>query len=187
MTERRPGLIMCVALASALVREDGHLGLHRPGAHRAAGGVRNDHPQLCEEDGTGFWPISSRPSGHWSLPRCAPNMQNKLFRDAFAAEGIDVKKDMVPLDIREIDHRRGVREGGRALREMGMSNDSGHEDGEGWLEHLHRRAADKIAWAPTIDYDTVRLLHGVRRLLPAPVFDGAKATRSWSSPTPTTA
>ena len=36
--------------------------------------------------------------GHIQRPlviaACAPNMQNKMFRDAFAAEGMDVKKDM---------------------------------------------------------------------------------------------
>jgi hypothetical protein len=55
-------------------------------------------------------------------------MQYKLFRDAFAAEGMDVKKDMAPLDIREMTTDEACEKVAAALRGMGLSEDGG-EDG----------------------------------------------------------
>ena len=61
------------------------------------------HPQLCEEDGDRFWNDFIKPGRKYMVGGCAANMQYKLFRDAFNDAGLDVKKDLVPLDVRNLD------------------------------------------------------------------------------------
>ncbi|MEJ2249761.1 MAG: hypothetical protein P8Y97_08885 [Candidatus Lokiarchaeota archaeon] len=60
------------------------------------------HPQLCEEDGDRFLDDFLRPGRKYLIGACAPNMQYKMFRDAFNKVDLDVKKDLIPLDIREM-------------------------------------------------------------------------------------
>ena len=66
------------------------------------------HPQLCEEDGDRFWEDFLRPGRKYMVGGCSPNMQYKMFRDAFKNKGLDVKKDLVPLDIREMTTEKAV-------------------------------------------------------------------------------
>jgi heterodisulfide reductase subunit A-like polyferredoxin len=54
---------------------------------------------------------------------CAPNMQTKLFRDAFETAGMDVKTDMVPLDIRDMTTDEAVEKVAKALSDMGVEQD----------------------------------------------------------------
>jgi len=72
---------------------------------------------------TGFLPISFRRSDRWSSAACAPNMQYKMFRDAFAEKGMDVKRDMTPLDIRDMSTEEAVQKVASALHEMGVKED----------------------------------------------------------------
>ncbi len=51
---------------------------------------------------------------------CAPNTQYKLFRDAFAAQGMDVRADMVPLDIRNMSTEEAVGKLATALHATGL-------------------------------------------------------------------
>ena len=81
------------------------------------------HPQLCEEDGDRFLADLLRARRPLVIAGCAPNMQFKLFRDAFAAQGMDVKKDMVPLDIRDMTTDAAVAKVRTALHEMGFDED----------------------------------------------------------------
>ena len=60
------------------------------------------HPQLCEEDGDRFLDEFLRPDRKYLIGACSPNMQIKMFRDAFIKTGLDIKKDLIPLDIREM-------------------------------------------------------------------------------------
>ncbi|MFX0010463.1 MAG: hypothetical protein ACFE9R_09125 [Candidatus Hermodarchaeota archaeon] len=60
------------------------------------------HPQLCEEDGDRFLEDFLRSERKYMVAGCAPNMQYKLFKDAFKKAGLDVKTDLIPLDIREM-------------------------------------------------------------------------------------
>ena len=83
------------------------------------------HPQLCEEDGDRFLADLLQAKRPLVIAACAPNMQNKMFRDAFAAEGMDVKKDMVPLDIREMTTDEAFEKVASALRDMGFEADGG--------------------------------------------------------------
>nr|MDO8116100.1 hypothetical protein [Candidatus Sigynarchaeota archaeon] len=60
------------------------------------------HPQLCEEDGDRFLNDFLRPGRKYLIGACAPNMQKKMFRDAFKQANLDIEKDLIPLDIRDM-------------------------------------------------------------------------------------
>jgi hypothetical protein len=60
------------------------------------------HPQLCEEDGDRFFDDYLREGRKYMVAGCAATMQYKLFRDAFTKRGLNVKEDLVPLDIRDM-------------------------------------------------------------------------------------
>jgi len=78
------------------------------------------HPQLCEEDGDRFLADMLKAGRKLVIAGCAPNMQVKLFRDAFEAAGLDVKADLVALDIREMTTDEAVEKVSNALVEMGV-------------------------------------------------------------------
>ena len=81
------------------------------------------HPQLCEEDGDRFLADMLKAGRKLVIAGCAPNMQMKLFRDAFEAAGMDIKTDMVPLDIREMTTEEAVQKVSKALSETGVESD----------------------------------------------------------------
>jgi heterodisulfide reductase subunit A-like polyferredoxin len=88
------------------------------------------HPQLCEEDGDRFLADILKTKRHLIIAGCAPTMQYKLFRDAYSAQDMDVKKDMVPLDIRDMTTDEAVEKVAAALREMGVDGVHAAEDGD---------------------------------------------------------
>jgi heterodisulfide reductase subunit A-like polyferredoxin len=81
------------------------------------------HPQLCEEDGDRFLADYLRGKRKVIVAACAPTMQYKMFRDAFAAAGMDVKTDLVPLDIRDLTTDEAIEKVRAALKEMGVEED----------------------------------------------------------------
>lgn len=81
------------------------------------------HPQLCEEDGDRFLADLLRAKRPLVIAGCAPTMQYKLFRDAFAERGMDVRKDMIPLDIRDMPTDEAVEKVADTLRAMGIEDD----------------------------------------------------------------
>jgi heterodisulfide reductase subunit A-like polyferredoxin len=60
------------------------------------------HPQLCEEDGDRFLADFLKAHRKLVIGACAPNMQRKMFKQAFADAGLDIEKDAVMLDIRDM-------------------------------------------------------------------------------------
>ena len=60
------------------------------------------HPQLCEEDGDRFWDDFVKEGRKYMVAGCAPNMQYKLFKDSFEKNGLNVKEDLIPLDVRDM-------------------------------------------------------------------------------------
>ncbi|HEY5527391.1 MAG TPA: hypothetical protein VIK02_07410 [Candidatus Anoxymicrobiaceae bacterium] len=50
-------------------------------------------------------------------------MQYKMFRDAFEAAGMDVKKDLIPLDIRDMTTDEAIEKVRGALEELGVKED----------------------------------------------------------------
>ena len=124
----RPGLVMCVCTGKCP-------GFEKMDIWDFINRVRVElpvqfgmiHPQLCEEDGDRFLADFLQAKRPVVIAGCAPTMQYKLFRDAFSAQGLDVKKDMVPLDIRDMTTDEAVEKVAAALQEMGV--EAGGEDG----------------------------------------------------------
>jgi heterodisulfide reductase subunit A-like polyferredoxin len=81
------------------------------------------HPQLCEQDGDRFLADFLQAKRPVIIAGCAPNMQYKLFRDAFTAKGMNVKTDMIPLDIRDMSTDDAIAKVAAKLKEMGVEED----------------------------------------------------------------
>ena len=125
MTNELPGLIMCVCTGKCP-------GFSKMDVWDFINRVRVElpveygfiHPQLCEEDGDRFLADILKAGRKLVIAGCAPNMQMKLFRDAFETAGMDIKTDMVPLDIREMTTDEAVEKVSKALAEMGVEKDA---------------------------------------------------------------
>jgi heterodisulfide reductase subunit A-like polyferredoxin len=50
---------------------------------------------------------------------CAPNMQKKMFKDAFKEAGLDILEDAVMLDIRDMTNDEAFEKVEAKLEEMG--------------------------------------------------------------------
>jgi heterodisulfide reductase subunit A-like polyferredoxin len=115
--ENKPGLIMCVCTGKCP-------GFAKMDIWDFINRVRIElpvkyafiHPQICEEDGDRFLADFLTSKRKLIIAGCAPNMQYKLFRDAFKAAGMDVKADLVPLDIREMTTDEAVEKVEKALQ-----------------------------------------------------------------------
>jgi len=125
MDTQRPGLIMCVCTGKCP-------GFEKMDIWDFVNRVRVElpvefgviHPQLCEEDGDRFLADFLQAKRPLLIAGCAPNMQYKLFRDAFAGYGMDVQTDMVPLDIREMSTDAAFDKVASALQKMGVESDA---------------------------------------------------------------
>lgn len=76
------------------------------------------HPQLCEEDGDRFLMDFLKAQRKVVIGACAPNMQRKMFRDAFAEAGLDVTKDLTAIDVRDMTTDQAVEKVSAALEKM---------------------------------------------------------------------
>jgi heterodisulfide reductase subunit A-like polyferredoxin len=76
------------------------------------------HPQLCEEDGDRFLADLLKSGRKMIVAGCAPNMQKKMFRDAFANAGMDAATALTPIDIRDMTTDEAVEKVSAALQEM---------------------------------------------------------------------
>ena len=64
------------------------------------------HPQLCVTDGDNFWRDYLRAGDKdtmYIVGGCDPRMQKKMFKDAFAEKGLDFDKQVVSLDLRNME------------------------------------------------------------------------------------
>lgn len=77
------------------------------------------HPQLCEEDGDRFLADFLKAHRRLIIGACAPNMQRKMFKQAFADAGLDLEKDAVMLDIRDMTNEKAFEKVQAALQQMG--------------------------------------------------------------------
>ncbi len=121
---RRPGLVMCVCTGKCpgFAKMDIWDFINRARVELPVEfGVI--HPQLCEEDGDRYLADALRARRPLVIAGCAPNMQYKLFRDAFAANGMDVKRDMRPVDIRDLTTEEAVEKVAAELRATGGKED----------------------------------------------------------------
>lgn len=81
------------------------------------------HPQLCEEDGDRFLADFLKAHRKVVIAACAPNMQKKLFKQAFKDAGMDLEKDAIMLDIREMTNEQAIKKVVIALKEEGLDVD----------------------------------------------------------------
>ena len=81
------------------------------------------HPQLCEEDGDRFLADFLKSNRKLIIGACAPNMQKKMFKDAFKEAGLDVDKDLVKLDIRDMTNEKAFEIVKNALIELGFEDE----------------------------------------------------------------
>lgn len=81
------------------------------------------HPQLCEEDGDRFLADFLKAHRKVVIAACAPNMQKKLFKQAFKDAGMDLEKDAIMLDIREMTNEQAIKKVVKALKEEGLDVD----------------------------------------------------------------
>lgn len=120
----KPGLIMCVCTGKCP-------GFEKMDVWDFINRVRVElpveygfiHPQLCEEDGDRFLADMLQARRKLIVAGCAPNMQIKMFRDAFADAGMDIKTDLVPLDVRDMTLDQAFDKVEKALETMGVSAD----------------------------------------------------------------
>ena len=75
------------------------------------------HPMLCDEDGERFFKEHLKPGRKYLIAGCAPIMQKKLFRDAFEEAGLDISKDLIPLDVRNMTTDKALEAVKKALEE----------------------------------------------------------------------
>ncbi len=119
--KKRPGFIMCVCTGKCP-------GFSKMDIWDFINQVRVElpveygfiHPQLCEEDGDRFLADLLKADRPMVIGACAKNMQLKMFRDAFKEAGMDINKDLMPLDIRDMTTQEAVDKVEKALKEMGV-------------------------------------------------------------------
>ncbi len=122
--QTKPGLIMCVCTGKCP-------GFEKVDIWDFVNRVRVElpveygfiHPQLCEEDGDRFLADFLQGKRKLVVAGCAPNMQRKMFRDAFNAAGMDITTDLIPLDIRDMTTNEAVRVVEKALADAGVTPD----------------------------------------------------------------
>ena len=81
------------------------------------------HPQLCEEDGDRFLADYLKANRKVIIGACAPNMQKKMFKQAFKDAGMDVEKDAVMLDIRDMTNEKAFEIVKNALQDLGFKEE----------------------------------------------------------------
>jgi heterodisulfide reductase subunit A-like polyferredoxin len=81
------------------------------------------HPQLCEEDGDRFLADFLKAHRKLIIGACAPNMQRKMFKQAFKDAGLDIEKDAVMLDIRDMTNEKAFSLVEKALKDLGIEEE----------------------------------------------------------------
>jgi heterodisulfide reductase subunit A-like polyferredoxin len=81
------------------------------------------HPQLCEEDGDRFLNDYLKAGRKVIIGACAPNMQKKMFKQSFKDAGLDVEKDAVMLDIRDMTNEKAFDVVRNALKDLGFEEE----------------------------------------------------------------
>lgn len=81
------------------------------------------HPQLCEEDGDRFLADYLKANRKVIIGACAPNMQKKMFKQAFKDACMDVEKDAVMLDIRDMTNEKAFEIVKNALQDLGFKEE----------------------------------------------------------------
>lgn len=79
------------------------------------------HPQLCVDDGDRFWKYFGKQGQRYVVGGCDPRMQNKMFKATLAEMGIDIDKQLIPLDLRNMSTADAIAKVSETLSESGTS------------------------------------------------------------------
>ena len=78
------------------------------------------HPMLCDEDGERFLDEFLKKGTRYIVAGCAPVMQKKLFRDSFKKAGLDLNRDLIPLDVRNMNLKEALSVVKNVLKDVGL-------------------------------------------------------------------
>lgn len=70
------------------------------------------HPQLCVTDGDNFLKDYLKEGDKdkiYIIGGCDPRMQRKMFKDAFAEKGLDFDKQVISLDLRNMETQEAMK------------------------------------------------------------------------------
>jgi len=76
------------------------------------------HPQLCEVDGDRFLADYLKAHRKVIIGACAPNMQKKMFQQAFQDAGLSLEKDAIMIDIRDMTTEEAYQKVEKALENL---------------------------------------------------------------------
>ncbi len=79
------------------------------------------HPQLCVTDGDNFWRDYLKEDSvdtMYIVGGCDPRMQRKMFKDAFAAKGLDFDRQVVSLDLRNMVTEEAMKKVAETVEKM---------------------------------------------------------------------
>lgn len=78
------------------------------------------HPQLCVEDGDRFWADFLRDSDKrvFIVGGCDPRTQRKLFKEVFGSKGVDMDKQLVALDLRNMTTEEAMKKVQEAVEKL---------------------------------------------------------------------
>jgi heterodisulfide reductase subunit A-like polyferredoxin len=79
------------------------------------------HPQLCVDDGDRFWRDylkEGRKDIVYVVGGCDPRMQKRLFGEAFKAKGLDIEKQLISLDLRNMDTTEAMKKVQEAVNKI---------------------------------------------------------------------
>jgi heterodisulfide reductase subunit A-like polyferredoxin len=70
------------------------------------------HPQLCVDDGDRFlkdYLKEGKTNIVYVIGGCDPRMQKKMFKDAFQEKGLDIDRQLVSLDLRNMSTEEAMK------------------------------------------------------------------------------
>lgn len=80
------------------------------------------HPQLCVDDGDNFWRDYLREGDKdtiYIVGGCDARMQRKMFKDAFEEKGLDFDKQVIALDLRNMETSEAMKKVEETLGKVG--------------------------------------------------------------------
>lgn len=78
------------------------------------------HPQLCVDDGDRFFRdyLKDGPTNIiYIIGACDPKMQRRLYREAFESKKLDMDKNLISLDLRNMSTEEAMRKVAEAVEE----------------------------------------------------------------------
>lgn len=79
------------------------------------------HPQLCVDDGERFLKDYLHQGNKeivYIIGGCDPRMQRKLFKDVFIEKGLDIDKQLISLDLRNMTTEEAIKKVEDTVKEV---------------------------------------------------------------------